>query len=145
VKVIVNGDEKIFVDKKSSDPKPLDYPKNKYNNKTPNKMFELDSIITRSIQMDIDVKDDLNVFYEENVQMPKKIFFGFAGFGFSIPGKNKQPEKFEPIKLTQFIKVTTGTFKANLPTAVKREMERTTKKNPPSKTDISILRYFLLR
>jgi len=103
-------------------------------------MFELKEIITRNVQMDIQVKGDLNVFYEENVILPKKIFFGFAGFGFNIPSKNKKPEKFEPIELTHFMKVTTGSFNANLPTAVKREMERTTKKNPPSRTDISILR-----
>ncbi|ORX44853.1 hypothetical protein BCR36DRAFT_334006 [Piromyces finnis] len=139
VKVIVNGEEKIFVDKKASDPRPLEYPKEKYKNKTPNKMFELEDIITRSVQMDIEVKDNLNIFYKESVQMPKKIFFGFAGIGFSLSGKNKQPEDFEAIKLTQFIKVTTGTFKANLPVSVKREMERTTKKNPPVRTSISIL------
>ncbi|KAG4097577.1 hypothetical protein H8356DRAFT_993004 [Neocallimastix lanati (nom. inval.)] len=139
VKVIVNDEEKIFVNKKSSEPKPLQYPRDKYINKTPNKMFELKEIITRNVQMDIQVKGDLNVFYEENVILPKKIFFGFAGFGFNIPSKNKKPEKFEPIELTHFMKVTTGSFNANLPTAVKREMERTTKKNPPSRTDISIL------
>jgi len=141
VKVIVNDEEKIFVNKKSSDPKPLEYQKDRYKCKTPNKMFELKSIVTRNVQMDIQVKGDLNVFYEENVVIPKKLFFGFS---FSLPGKIKKPEKFEPIELTHFMKVTTGSFDASLPLVVKREMERTTKKNPPSRTDISILRYIII-
>jgi len=119
VRVIVNGEEKIIVNKESSEPESLDYSKD--DNKTPSEMFELDSIITRNIKMTIDVKELLNLNNLESIKLTTSKF-----------------------KLTQSIKVTTGKFKANLTEKEKKEMERITKKKPPKIIDISILRYILL-
>ncbi|KND02056.1 uncharacterized protein SPPG_02560 [Spizellomyces punctatus DAOM BR117] len=58
VEVFVDEQRTLFFDKKMAEPRPLAFPKGVYNLSSPNRIFTLESVAMKTIQMDVEVQPD---------------------------------------------------------------------------------------
>ncbi|KAJ3027400.1 hypothetical protein HDV00_011219 [Rhizophlyctis rosea] len=112
VEVFVDEDRTLFFDKKIADPRPLDFAKGVYTLTSPNRMFTLESVVIRHIQLDVEV-------------LPK---FDKA--------KLRRGDKASH---TIFMRTAGGRLRVQLDANLTKEMERTTKKRPPQTTEMQIM------
>ncbi|KAJ3334211.1 hypothetical protein HDU76_006583 [Blyttiomyces sp. JEL0837] len=115
VEVFIDDHRVIMLEKKASAPRPLEFPKGHYQLKSPNSLFELTTINMHKVQL------DLTAFFDYERE------------------KNNKSSSFTTSSLTVFMRTATATCTVRLPAQLTKEMERTTKKNPPSVTTMHAL------
>ncbi|TPX34353.1 hypothetical protein SmJEL517_g03025 [Synchytrium microbalum] len=112
VSVIVDTETVFSLHKKTAEARPLTFPKNLYQTVSPNSMLTLDQVNVSQIQLDVDA---------------------MLSFDRS---KGRQGTK---TSFSIFMRVATAGFGVRLATKFAQEMERTTKKKPPTKTSLQIM------
>jgi hypothetical protein len=101
----------LLLDKKAGKAIPLEYPWNNYTLKSPNSIFEMNQIAITKVQLDVSALLEFD------------------------KDKGRQGPTTE---LTLFMRTATGSCNVNINGQLAREMERTTKKKAPPKTDIHL-------
>ncbi|RKO86939.1 hypothetical protein BDK51DRAFT_35149 [Blyttiomyces helicus] len=112
VEVLVNNERILSLHKKAAEPRPLSFTKSDYTLASPNRIFALDAVSIRHVQLDVEIR---------------------TGFDFA---KNR-PGVLDELKV--FMRIAGATLQVSLNSTVAKEMERTTKKRPPSSTPMQIM------
>ncbi|KAJ3051966.1 hypothetical protein HK102_011959, partial [Quaeritorhiza haematococci] len=141
--------------------KPLTFPRGLYQLQSPNRFFTLTQVVVTQVQLDV-------AALLEPIDWAVVTPAGAGAEGAS-PGDNNDADKKPdtstsetaktenantttalttstatkpsptPTTFTLFMRTATATFEIRLPSTLAKEMERTTKKRPPSSTDINIM------
>ncbi|KAI9364960.1 hypothetical protein DFJ73DRAFT_619935 [Zopfochytrium polystomum] len=111
IEVFIDDDRVLLLDKKSVEPRPLEFPKHLYTLTSPNSIFHLNSISMSKVQLDITVRTN----YDKD------------------RGKSGQDAEF-----STFMRTCSAKCDVRLNPQMAREMERTTKKKAPPTTEIHI-------
>lgn len=113
IEVIVDGERIQLFHKKVSVPRPLSFKSGDYVLQSQTGIFKMISTEIQSMQLDVTLKEEKTYFLS--------------------------PNRMEESQFTLFARIALGNLKVSLAKELEKEMERTTKKNPPSTVKIQII------
>ncbi|KXS11237.1 hypothetical protein M427DRAFT_115056 [Gonapodya prolifera JEL478] len=142
--IIVRFDETIVLrlEKAVSPPKPLDiynlghYAQGGFVKETAEGLFRMTGVTIRTVQLTVEVTDQDATAESAHVSDGKANEGGLATPMTSKPSADQNPK---PATHNIFFRLATAGFQSLLPPKMVSEMERTTKKKPPSTTEVSVL------